>query len=201
MGWPTSGATSFNCSRAAGRYTSTDTIVGLGPFLESQRASLPVEVVLLEPCKPTIRMTLGGSLAKRSLDWWLPRIRGSSSRTMAIICWVGEREASTSAPIAFSLTASISCLTTLKLTSASRRATRISHRAVSMFAAESLPSPRRFLKTRCSLSDKLSNMTASDYSRLRGEIDTRPGCRAVAFIYYRGVGGSLLVGLEAALGL
>src|SRR5260370_9407654 len=119
---------------------------------------------------------------------------------MAITCWVGEREASTSSPMAFSLTASISCLTTLKLTSASRSATRISRRAASMFAAESLPSPRRFLKTRCSLSDKLSNMAASAYSRLRGEIDIRPGCRAVAFIYYRGVGGSLLVGLEAALG-
>src|SRR5689334_24832278 len=53
---------------------------------------------------------------------------------------------------------SMSCLTTLKLTSASRSAMRISRRAVSMFSAESFPSPRRFLKTRCSLSDKLSNI-------------------------------------------
>ena len=35
---------------------------------------------------------------------------------------------------------------------------RISRRAASMFSAESLPSPRRFLKTRCSFSDRLSNM-------------------------------------------
>src|ERR1035438_3338349 len=53
---------------------------------------------------------------------------------------------------------SISCLTTLKLTSASNSAMRISRRALSMFSAESLPSPRRFLNTRWSLSDKLSNM-------------------------------------------
>jgi hypothetical protein len=29
-----------------------------------------------------------------------------------------------------------------------------------MFSAVSLPSPRRFLKTRCSFSDKLSNIAA-----------------------------------------
>src|SRR4249920_85915 len=53
---------------------------------------------------------------------------------------------------------SINCLTTLKLTSASSSAMRISRRALSMFSAESLPSPRRFLNTRCNLSDRLSNM-------------------------------------------
>src|SRR5450756_2796761 len=64
---------------------------------------------------------------------------------------------------------SISCLTTLKLTSASSSAMRISRRALSMFSAESLPSPRRFLKTRCSLSDRLSNMKIDQ---------TRKGIRA-----------------------
>jgi hypothetical protein len=55
-----------------------------------------------------------------------------------------------------------------------------------MFAAVSLPSPRRFLNTRWSLSDRLSNMTAWDYSRDSGEIDTRPGFQAVS--YYSGCG-------------
>src|SRR5262245_48384733 len=120
-------------------------------------------------------------------------MRVSSSRTILTTCWVGERAESTSSPIAFSLTASISCLTTLKLTSASSSATRISRSAASMFAAVSLPSPRRFLKTRCSLSDKLSNMTALDYSRPQGGIYTRPVCQAVAFIYYRGTVAGLLL--------
>src|SRR5882762_6957533 len=95
-------------------------------------------------------------------------------------CWEGESAASTSSPMAFSLTASMSCLTTLKLTSASSSATRISRRATSMFSAESLPSPRRFLKTRCSLSDKLSNMAGSRYLGF-GE-DKRPAFRAVIHI-------------------
>src|SRR5664280_3842583 len=64
---------------------------------------------------------------------------------------------------------SMSCLTTLKLTSASNSAMRISRRALSMFSAESLPSPRRFLNTRCSLSDRLSNMRIDQ---------TRKGIRA-----------------------
>jgi hypothetical protein len=70
---------------------------------ESQRASLPVEVVLPEPCRPTISSTLGGSLAKRSLDSWLPRILISSSRTILMTCWEGERDMSTSSPMAFCL--------------------------------------------------------------------------------------------------
>src|SRR5581483_11973898 len=75
-------------------------------------------------------------------------------------CWEGERALSTSSPMAFSLMFSMSCLTTRKLTSASSNAMRISRRALSMFSAVSLPSPRRFLKTRCSFSDRLSNMDA-----------------------------------------
>src|SRR5689334_15025104 len=103
-------------------------------------------------------MTLGGSLAKRSFDSWLPRILISSSWTILMTCWDGERAESTSSPIALTLMFSMSCLTTLKLTSASSSAIRISRRAPSMFSAVSFPSPRRFLNTRCSLSDRLSNM-------------------------------------------
>src|SRR5581483_11098793 len=95
---------------------------------------------------------------KRSFDSWLPRILVSSSLTILTTCWEGESAVRTSSPIAFCLTFSMSCLTTRKLTSASSSATRISRSAASMFSALSLPSPRRFLKMRCNLSDKLSNM-------------------------------------------
>ena len=37
-------------------------------FAMGRNASLPVDVVLPEPCKPTIIMTLGGSFASRSFD-------------------------------------------------------------------------------------------------------------------------------------
>src|SRR5271157_1563844 len=75
-------------------------------------------------------------------------------------CWAGERAVRTSTPMAFTLMFSMSCLTTLKWTSASSSAMRISRKAPSMFSAESFPSPRRLLKTRCSFSDRLSNMKA-----------------------------------------
>ncbi len=42
-------------------------MIGECPFLDSHRASFAVEVVLPEPCNPTIMKTLGGSLAVRSL--------------------------------------------------------------------------------------------------------------------------------------
>ncbi len=42
-------------------------MIGECPFFDSQRASLAVEVVLPEPCSPTIIITLGGSFAVRSL--------------------------------------------------------------------------------------------------------------------------------------
>ena len=43
-------------------------MIGLCPFFDSQRASLPVVVVLPDPCSPTIMITVGGSLAIRSFD-------------------------------------------------------------------------------------------------------------------------------------
>src|SRR5207237_7082986 len=46
-------ATCVSCSRAAGRYTSVDTKIGRCPCWVSHLASLPVVVVLPEPCRPT----------------------------------------------------------------------------------------------------------------------------------------------------
>jgi hypothetical protein len=42
-------------------------MIGDCPFLLRYLESLPVEVVLPDPCKPTIMITLGGSFAIRSL--------------------------------------------------------------------------------------------------------------------------------------
>src|SRR5271166_4450229 len=56
---------------------------------------------------------------------------------------------------------SISSLTTLKLTSASSSAMRISFSASPMFSSDSVPCPRRFLKARCSLSVRFSNIVRS----------------------------------------
>src|SRR5580692_2416624 len=58
----------------------------------------------------------------------------------------------------------MSCLTTLKLTSASSRARRISRSASSIFSSVSLAWPRRLLKARCSFSCKFSNMALDHFS-------------------------------------
>src|ERR1700680_2303930 len=65
--------------------------VGLGrwPCSVSHLASLPVVVVLPEPCKPTIIHTDGGREAKSGFAC-LPSIAVSSSRTVLTTCWSGD---------------------------------------------------------------------------------------------------------------
>src|SRR3984957_3298617 len=58
----------------------------------------------------------------------------------------------------------MSCLTTLKLTSASSTARRISRLASLIFSSVSLAWPRRLLKARCSFSCKFSNMALDHFS-------------------------------------
>ena len=128
-------ATIFNCSRAAGRYTSTETSIGRWPPFCSHAASLPEVVVLPEPCRPAIRITLGGRDAKLNRAVSLPRIATSSSRTILITCSVGESAVITSEPIAFSRTCSIISFTTERFTSASSSAMRISRSASLMFSS------------------------------------------------------------------
>src|SRR5208283_1610708 len=121
-------------------------------------ASLPEVVVLPEPCRPAISTTVGGCEENFSLAVSLPRTLISSSRTILTTCSAGESAVRTSCPMAFSRMWSISSLTTLKLTSASSSAMRISCSASPMFSSVSVPCPRRFLKARCSLSVRFSNM-------------------------------------------
>src|SRR5215831_9135954 len=106
----------------------------------------------------------------------LPKSASISSRTILTTCWAGDRLRSTSCPIARSRTRSTNALTTLKLTSASSRASRISRKAASTFSGVSRPSPRRDLKTSCRrvlresnmLGVRLSLSSANSYRTQRG---------------------------------
>src|SRR6202042_3358880 len=74
------------------------------------------------------------------------------------ICSEGESDVATSEPRAFVRIASMRSLVTVRLTSDSRSATRISRRASLMFSSVRVPWPRRVLKERCSFSERFSNM-------------------------------------------
>ena len=79
------------------------------PFL-SHAASLPLVVVLPEPCRPAIRMTVGGCEANLKRAVSLPSSAISSSRTILITCSDGDSAVSTSVPIAFARMCSIRSL-------------------------------------------------------------------------------------------
>src|SRR5271156_543339 len=152
--------------------------MGRWPAFFSHWASLPLVVVLPEPCSPAMRMTLGGweDFWKRAVS--LPRTLMSSSWTILTICSEGLRAVATFSPMARARMCSMSSLTTARFTSDSRRARRISRRASEMFSSEMVPWPRRVLKERWSLSLRFSNMLVQVYqcrerralaANLRGE--------------------------------
>ena len=87
---------------------------------------MPHAVVLPEPCRPAIRITVGGRLANESPEPAVPMSAVSSSCTIFTTCWPGVRLCITSAPIARSRTLATKSRTTPKFTSASSRARRIS---------------------------------------------------------------------------
>ena len=70
-----------------------------------------------------------------------PKSASSSSRTILTTCWLGVRLLSTAWSIARSRTRSMNALTTLKLTSASSSARRISRSAASTVVSVSRVSP------------------------------------------------------------
>src|ERR1700682_6298820 len=156
-------ATIFSCSRAAGRYTSTETRSGRCPPFFSQLASLPEVVVLPEPCSPAMSTMVGGCEANFSLAVSLPRVSTSSSRTILMTCSPGESAVSTSCPTALAWMRSIRSLTTLKLTSASSSARRICFIASAMFSSVRTACPRRDLKARWSFSWRFSNIRGQHY--------------------------------------
>ena len=88
-------------------------------------------------------MTVGGRPLKASRESPAPMSATSSSLTIFTTCWAGVRLSMTSAPRARSFTWLTNSRTTLKLTSASSSARRISRMALSTSASLSLPWPRR----------------------------------------------------------
>src|SRR2546429_457641 len=176
-------ATCVSCSRAAGRYTSVDTKIGRCPCWVSHLASLPVVVVLPEPCRPTIIHTEGGFAANSGFAC-LPSSAASSSRTTLTTCWSGESCSITSLPMAFLRMLVSSSSATPTLTSPSSSASRISARAASRCSSVSLPRPRRFLKARCSFSVRFSNITQTgslsaslEYQPTRGSAPACEDCQ------------------------
>src|SRR5260221_10863812 len=159
-----------SCSRAAGRCTSMETRRGCRPALVSHRPSLPVVVVFPEPCRPVMSTTDG-----RLPAVWIPggssppRSATISSRTIRRTAWSGLRLFRTSWPVAWGRTRSTNCLATLKWTSASSRARRISRSAAPTWASDRVPCPRHDRKIPWSLSLRASNTpTHLDRGRERG---------------------------------
>src|SRR4051812_19840222 len=81
----------------------------------------------------------------------------SSSLTILTTCWPGLSCLSTSMPSARSLTVDVNCLTTLKLTSASSSARRISRIALLTSSSVSAPRARTPARVPWSFSDSESN--------------------------------------------
>ena len=149
---PASRASTPNCSMAAGRRTSVDTTSACRPCRSSHLASLTVVVVFPAPCSPSSSTTCGRWRVGASPPSPSPSSARSSSRTMATTCWVGVRLSRTAPSTARSRTRSMKARTTLKLTSASRRARRISRSAVSTDSGVSRASRRTAANTDCSRS-------------------------------------------------
>ena len=131
---------------AAGRRTSVDTITGFLPWRFSQRPSLADVVVLPAPWRPSSSTTrgLGASFVRPPS---VPaKSASSSSRTIFTTCCAGDRLRSTAWSIARSRTRSMNALTTLKLTSASSSARRISRSTSSTCDSVRRTSPLRAVK-------------------------------------------------------
>ena len=149
-----------SCSIAAGRLVSSEARRTFLPFFSFSRfASLAVVVVLPEPCRPTIRMTLGGlSIFSVSGASSPARTRISSSWTILTTICPGVIDFVTAAPVAFSVTRLMKSRATGRETSASSSAVRTSRSAVTTSASESAPCLVRRSKTPPSRSDRFSNI-------------------------------------------
>ena len=90
----------------------------------------------------------------------------SSSSTILTTCWPGLSFLATSIPAARSLTAFVNCLTTLKLTSASSSASRISRIARLMSSSVSAPRWRTPCRVPWSFSERDSNTGLLGYRRV-----------------------------------
>ena len=163
-------ATTDSCSIAAGRRTSVETRIGCFPCFASHRPSFPDVVVLPDPCRPSRRMTRGCADDGGRPPALSPKSASISSRTIRTTCCAGVRLFRTSWSTALSRTRSMNALTTLKLTSASSSAIRISRSAASTVCSVRRTSPRSDRKTpwRRSLSESNIGVNQRRTNPLRG---------------------------------
>ena len=133
-------------------------------------ASLPAVVVLPEPCKPTSIKTVGLLVLYLISDCSLPKRTTNSSWTILTKVCPGLSLAKTSWPTAFSLIWARNSLTTLKFTSASSKATRISLSISSMLASVRRDCPLIFLRMFWNRSVKDSNAIGFPFLEIQTEV-------------------------------
>src|SRR3954468_22032523 len=114
-----------------------------------------------------MRITVGGR-GENVMPIEAPPISAaSSSWTILTTCWPGLSWPTTSAPRQRSFTVAVNCLTTLKLTSASSSARRISRIALLMSSSVSVPWARTSASVSWSFSDRASNTGSPVYGAAR----------------------------------
>ena len=104
-----------------------------------------------------MRITVGGRGENDTPIDAPPMSAASSSWTILTTCCPGLSVPTTSAPRQRSFTVAVNDLTTLKLTSASSSARRISRIALSMSASVRVPWARTSASVACSFSERASN--------------------------------------------
>ncbi len=176
-GTPAASPTCCSCSTAAARCRSAATSSGCRPPCLRRWPSLPAVVVLPEPWRPQ-SSTTGGRPSSWSSPPGSPSSSTSSSRTILTTCWAAVRLSSTCSPSARSRIRATKPLTTLKLTSASSSAMRISRSARLSASSLTLPSPLSRRKTPWSLSWRPSNMAGAMVDQPRPNAKARPGGQA-----------------------
>src|SRR5437870_10200614 len=122
-------------------------------------------------------MTVGGCDAIVSRCPLPPSNSTSSPCTTFTTCCAGVSDVRTSWPTALSFTRSMKARTTLKLTSASRSATRTSRSASWMFSSDSRPRPPSLSKMVCSLVLRESSMGTPTLREHQSKINETAGAR------------------------
>ncbi len=130
-----------------------------------------------EPCRPAIRITVGGRGEKLSPREAPPISAVSSSRDDLDDLLAGVELADDVRPQAALLDLAVNSLTTLKLTSASSSARRISRIARSMSCSLSVPRWRTSERVACSFSERASNIGLSPCRRSRADLRQAAGER------------------------
>ena len=103
-------------------------------------------------------MTNGADSGSVNPELAPPIISVSSSLTILMNCCPGVRLPCTSSPTALDLTERKKALTTLKLTSASKRAILTSFRVLLTFSSVKRPRPRTLRNEPLNLPDRVSNI-------------------------------------------